>query len=142
MLTLGMSWSYLSQDYHYDVISFLQNKEITNSRFIDLWRMKSYPCLKRWNNHQVKQTSCFFFFNLLQFNICAWGSKINMFLFSAIKFTWDVSEFLPKLWRKKRKKRLHTLSICWWEETLYGSFFMDRLKMSTCAKKNKILISK
>lgn len=66
-----MSWSYLSQDYYYDVISFLQNKEITNSRFIDCGEWShihvSRGKITKWD----KQV----FFNLLQLNICVWNLK-------------------------------------------------------------------
>lgn len=69
-----MSWSYLSQDYYYDVISFLQNKEITNSRFIDCgeWshiHVSRGKITTKWD----KQV----FFNLLQLNICVWSLKIQ-----------------------------------------------------------------
>lgn len=66
-----MSLFYLSQDYYYDVISFLQNKEITNSRFIDCGEWShihvSRGKITKWD----KQV----FFNLLQLNICVSSLK-------------------------------------------------------------------
>lgn len=132
-----MSWSYLFQDYYYDVISFLQNKEITNSRFIDLWRMKSYSCFKRWNNHQVKQTS-FLQFVTVRATSVSEDSKISMFLFSAIKCIWDISECLPE---KKKRERSNFLSICWWEQTLCRFPFMNHLTISTCTKESSMPLS-